>query len=104
MASGGAGSGAELSDLLTEERRFEPSAEFRRLAYMRTPKIREQSWADPEAFWDQAAQGLHWFRPWRKALRVGSAERQMVRRRADQRLLTIAWTATSRRASATRPR
>ena len=59
---------SELSDLLTEERRFEPSAEFRRLAYVRTPKIREDSWADPEAFWARAAQGLRWFEPWRKVL------------------------------------
>jgi acetyl-CoA synthetase len=68
MTNGKAGAGVEISDLLTEERRFEPSAEFQRLAYMRTPKIREQSWADPEAFWDKAAQGLHWFRPWRQVL------------------------------------
>ncbi len=68
MVSGGAGPGSELSDLLTEDRRFEPSEEFRRLAYVRTPKIREESWADPEAFWDRAAHGLRWIRPWRKTL------------------------------------
>lgn len=58
----------QIEDLLVEERRLEPSEEFKRLAYVRTPAIREQSWADPERFWENAARGLHWFRPWDKVL------------------------------------
>ena len=59
---------AELSDLLVEGRRFEPSDEFRRLAYVRDPALRERAWAEPEAFWAKAARGLHWFKPWDRVL------------------------------------
>ena len=61
-------SGAEFSDLLMEERSFEPSEEFRRLAFIRSPEIREHSWTDPEQFWSNAAQGLHWFKPFDRVL------------------------------------
>jgi len=61
------GSGAEFSDLLSEERTFQPS-EFRRLAYVRDPALRERSWANPEEFWGTASYGLHWSRPWTKVL------------------------------------
>jgi len=60
--------GTELSDLLVEERRFPPSDEFRRRAFLRDPQLRERSWAEPERFWANAAHGLHWFRPWDKVL------------------------------------
>ena len=59
---------AEFSDLLTEERTFAPSEEFRRLAFFRNPEVREHSWADPEQFWSNAAQGLHWFKPFDRVL------------------------------------
>ena len=59
---------ADISDLLVEERRFEPSEEFKRLAYVRTPATRERSWEDPEKFWGTAAEGLHWFKPWTRVL------------------------------------
>ncbi len=45
----------EISDLLSEDRIFEPSEEFKRLAYVRDAGIRERSWADPVAFWERAA-------------------------------------------------
>ncbi len=61
-------SGAEFSDLLVEKRSFEPSEEFRRLAFIRSPEIRERSWAEPERFWSNAAQGLHWFKPFDRVL------------------------------------
>jgi len=61
-------SSAEFSDLLTEERSFTPSEEFKRLAFVRSPEIRERSWADPEQFWSNAAKGLHWFKPFDKVL------------------------------------
>ena len=60
--------GAEISDLLFEGRKFEPSEEFRRLAYVRDPALRERSWANPEDFWAKAAGGLHWFEPWSRVL------------------------------------
>jgi acetyl-CoA synthetase len=58
----------EISDLLVEERRFEPSEEFKRLASIRTPAIRERSWAEQERFWENAAESLHWFRRWDRVL------------------------------------
>jgi len=58
----------EISDLLVEDRRFEPSDEFKRQAYVRTPEIHDKSWANPEQFWENAAQGLHWFEPWERVL------------------------------------
>ncbi|NOZ22541.1 MAG: acetate--CoA ligase [Planctomycetes bacterium] len=58
----------ELSDLLVEERHFEPPEEFKALAYLRTGEIREKSWEDPEDFWGNAAKGLHWFKPWDRVL------------------------------------
>lgn len=68
MAEKKKSSGAEFSDLLTEERSFEPSKEFSRMAFIRNKEIRERSWAEPEKFWDNAAQGLHWFKPYDKVL------------------------------------
>ena len=61
-------SGAEFSDLLTEDRSFAPSEEFRRRAFVRGPEIRERSWADPERFWANAAKGLDWFKPFDRVL------------------------------------
>ena len=60
--------GMEISDLLVEDRRFEPSDEFKRLAYVRSAEIRERSWAQPEEFWANAAMGLHWFQRWHQVL------------------------------------
>ncbi len=64
----GRGNPKEIEDLLVEERRFDPPEEFRRLAYVQSADVRTQSWEDPEQFWDRAAQGLHWFKPWDKVL------------------------------------
>ena len=68
MADAEKRSEAEISDLLVEERRFEPSEEFRRHAYLRDPSLREASWTDPVKFWATAAEGLHWYKPWDKVL------------------------------------
>jgi acetyl-CoA synthetase len=68
MAEGEKKVWAELSDLLVEDRRFTPSDEFRRLASVRAPSIREASWENPEEFWANAAHGLHWYKPWEKVL------------------------------------
>ena len=68
MADEKPAAGGEISDLLTETRTIEPSEDFRRLAYVRDPAIRERSWEDPVAFWNRAAHGLHWFEPWQNTL------------------------------------
>ena len=70
----GPGTG-EISDLLEESRSFEPSEEFKRLAYVRDGKVRERSWADPTHFWENAARGLHWFEPWKEVLRWEPGQR-----------------------------
>ena len=59
---------AEFSDLLTEERSFFPSDEFSRQAFVRTAELRDNSWERPEEFWANAAQGLHWFKPFDRVL------------------------------------
>ena len=68
MAAAEERTGAEISDLLSEERRFEPSEEFKRTAFFRDPELRRRSWEDPVAFWAKAAEGLHWYKPWDKVL------------------------------------
>jgi len=57
-----------LDALLTEERRFEPPAEFVRQALVNDPKVYEQAATNPEAFWEEAARELDWFKPWEKTL------------------------------------
>ncbi len=68
MADEGKHPSGEISDLLNEQRRFEPSEEFRRTAYLRNSSIRDKATADPVEFWSNAAHGLHWFKPWDKVL------------------------------------
>ncbi len=57
----------ELSALLRENRRFEPSPEFTAAAVAQ-PGIYEQAAADPVAFWEEQARRLTWAEPWTKAL------------------------------------
>ena len=64
MAIVGHQSAEEISNLLVENRLFEPSQEFRRLAYVRDGTIRQKAWEKPEEFWANAARSLHWIRPW----------------------------------------
>jgi acetyl-CoA synthetase len=53
-----------ISDLLSEERVFEPSAAFRSRALVNDPSIYERAAADPEAFWAEQAERLTWFKRW----------------------------------------
>ena len=50
--------------LLTEDRSFDPPAEFARNANMNDPDIYARAEADPEAFWAGIASELEWSRPW----------------------------------------
>jgi len=69
VARGKTGKGAPvLSDLLTEERRFEPPELFRAQANARDPGIYAAAEADPEAFWAGFARELRWHRPWDRVL------------------------------------
>ena len=57
----------ELSELLEQET-FEPPEEFVKNALLSDPKIYEEAAADPVAWWERHAEGLHWFEKWDTAL------------------------------------
>jgi acetyl-CoA synthetase len=57
-----------IEALLSEDRTFEPAAEFRAEANASDPSIHERAAADPEAFWASFAEELDWFEPWQKVL------------------------------------
>src|SRR5712692_115058 len=57
-----------IDALLTENRVFEPSAEFRNRALWNDEGIYEQAAADPEAFWAEQAAALHWFEKWDRVM------------------------------------
>ena len=58
----------EIDALLKEDRRFPPSAEWRRTATMNDPDVYERAAADPEAFWAEFARELEWITPWTRVL------------------------------------
>ena len=59
---------AALDDLLRENRRFPPPAEFRERARVSNDAIYREAEADPEVFWARWAGELHWFTPWTEVL------------------------------------
>jgi acetyl-CoA synthetase len=58
----------EIDALLTEDRRFEPSAAFRAAAHVNDPDVYARAAADPEAFWAGFAGELEWMTPWTTVL------------------------------------
>jgi acetyl-CoA synthetase len=58
----------EIDALLTENRAFSPSDEFRRNANVRDPRVYEEAARDPEAFWATFARELEWSAPWTTVL------------------------------------
>ncbi len=54
----------EIDVLLHEERRYEPSADFRQAAAVGDDSPYVEAQADREAFWASWAEKLHWFRKW----------------------------------------
>ncbi len=68
---------ADTSNLVTvsdETRRFEPSDEFSRKSHMKSleeyKKLYRHSIENPEKFWGEIAEELHWFSKWDKVLNV----------------------------------
>ncbi|HET9077825.1 MAG TPA: acetate--CoA ligase [Acidimicrobiales bacterium] len=57
----------DLSALLRENRRFEPSPEFAAAAVAQ-PEIYDRADADPVGFWEEQARRLSWAEPWTTAL------------------------------------
>jgi acetyl-CoA synthetase len=53
----------ELAGLLDVER-FPPPAEFRERALLNDPEVYARAAADPQAWWAEQAEQLHWFRRW----------------------------------------
>ncbi len=58
----------EIHALLTEDRAFPPSEEFRAQANVRDASIYEQAARDPEGFWAGFAGELEWSTPWNQVL------------------------------------
>jgi acetyl-CoA synthetase len=59
---------SDIDVLLQENRKFPPSAEFRREALLSDPSIYEAAARNPEAYWAKEAESLHWFQKWKKVL------------------------------------
>ena len=57
-----------ISDLLVEDRTFDPPEKFVREAVVKDPDVRERAAADPEAFWAGLRLNSRWFKPWDKVL------------------------------------
>jgi acetyl-CoA synthetase len=58
----------EIADLLQEDRRFPPSAEFTAKAIVNDESIYQRAAADPEGFWAERAAELEWSTPWSRVL------------------------------------
>ncbi len=63
---------ADITSVLKETRLFKPADAFSSKAHIQTldeyEKLYQRSIDDPEGFWAEQAQGLHWFRKWDKVL------------------------------------
>jgi acetyl-CoA synthetase len=57
----------ELGQLLEQET-FPPPEDFRERAVVSDPSVYDAAEADPEGFWAQQAEQLHWFRGWDRVL------------------------------------
>jgi acetyl-CoA synthetase len=55
---------ASIDALLSEDRVFRASPEFRANAVVSDPEIYERAAADPDAFWTEQADQLEWFERW----------------------------------------
>src|SRR5437762_2889291 len=61
-----------IDSILQEQRKFEPSEEFRRTAHIKSAeeydRIYRESVEQPEKIWAHIASELHWFKEWDKVL------------------------------------
>jgi len=55
---------SEIDALLQENRKFAPPAGFRRAAHVSDQSMYESAARNPEAFWEQQANQLEWFKKW----------------------------------------
>ena len=63
---------ANITSVLKETRVFPPPPEFAANAHIKSMAEYERLWQwakdNPEGFWDEQAQLLHWFKRWNKVL------------------------------------
>ncbi len=57
-----------LDSLLTEDRTFPPPPGFAAQAHVRDREVYARAEQDPEAYWAQWAEQLHWYRKWDRVL------------------------------------
>jgi len=57
-----------LDSLLTEDRAFPPPPAFAAAAHVRDRDVYARAAADPEAYWAEWAEQLHWFKKWDRVL------------------------------------
>jgi acetyl-CoA synthetase len=61
-----------IQSTLQEQRKFEPPEEFRKKAHIKSledyERLYKESVEQPEKFWGDVANELHWFKPWDKVL------------------------------------
>src|SRR5688572_1590236 len=57
-----------IEALLEEGRTFPPTGTFAARAHISDPAIYERAHRDPEAYWANWAEELHWFRKWDEVL------------------------------------
>src|SRR5436309_2955913 len=64
--------GSQITSLLTENRTFPPPPPFAAAAHIKSAAEYEKLWQrakdDPEGFWAEQAESLHWFKRWNKVL------------------------------------
>ena len=63
---------SQITSLLTENRTFPPPPEFAAAAHVKSMAEYEKLWQrakdDPDGFWGEQAESLHWFKRWDKVL------------------------------------
>jgi acetyl-CoA synthetase len=66
------GASANITSVLKESRQFPPSAEFAARAHVKSLAEYEKLWRraadDPDGFWAEQGEALHWFKRWDKVL------------------------------------
>ena len=59
---------SDIDVLLQENRKFEPSEEFRRQAHVSSASFYDEANKDPEAYWAKMAGELEWSKPWDRVM------------------------------------
>jgi len=67
-----AGTNKKISSLMVEGRKFDPPTWFRNRAYINSMEqykaMHKRSVEEPEKFWAEMAEELHWFKKWDNVL------------------------------------